>query len=36
MEKLPIDYKYKEWSGVHDWNFWEESLPIAFDFFEKA
>lgn len=33
---LPIDYTYKEWPGVHDWKFWEECLPLAFDFFEKV
>ncbi|MCL2400350.1 MAG: esterase family protein [Defluviitaleaceae bacterium] len=35
MKSLPIDYTYKEWEGNHDWNFWEECLPLAFDFFEK-
>lgn len=36
MKSLPVDYTYKEWYGDHDWNFWEECLPLAFDFFEKA
>lgn len=34
MKALPFDYQYKEWEGVHDWKFWEECLPLAFDFFE--
>ncbi|MCL2364507.1 MAG: esterase family protein [Defluviitaleaceae bacterium] len=33
MQGLPFDYQYKEWPGVHDWNFWEESLPLMFEFF---
>jgi len=37
MLLLPqIEYKYKEWPGVHDWKFWQECLPLAFDFFEKV
>ena len=35
MQGLPIEYRYKEWPGVHDWKFWEECLPLALDFFEK-
>jgi S-formylglutathione hydrolase FrmB len=26
INALPIDYKYEEWSGIHDWIFWNESL----------
>ena len=36
MKTLPLEYEYKEWKGVHDWKFWEESLPLAFEFFERA
>ena len=36
VKALPIEYQYKEWPGVHDWKFWEESLPLAFEFFEKG
>ena len=35
MKGLPFDYQYKEWPGVHDWNFWEESLPVMFEFFSQ-
>jgi len=35
MKTLPYEYAYKEWKGEHDWNFWEESLPVMFDFFNK-
>jgi len=33
MKKLSIPYKYMEWGGGHDWKFWEECLPVAFEFF---
>jgi len=36
MKGLPIDFEYKEWDGVHDWNFWEQSLNPMFDFFDKG
>jgi S-formylglutathione hydrolase FrmB len=26
IKTLPIDYHYEEWSGVHDWIFWNEAL----------
>lgn len=36
METLNVaDYKYKEWPGQHVWKFWEECLPLAFEFFER-
>jgi S-formylglutathione hydrolase FrmB len=35
MKPLPFEYTYKEWAGTHDWDFWEESLPLMFDFFNK-
>jgi S-formylglutathione hydrolase FrmB len=34
LTKLPIVHEYKQWAGAHDWKFWEECLPIAFDFFD--
>jgi len=34
MKNQDIPYKYMEWSGEHTWDFWEECLPIAFNFFE--
>ena len=33
MRKLSTPYTYKEWGGGHDWKFWEESLPVMFEFF---
>ena len=36
MKTLSVDFEYKEWAGVHDWKFWEDSLLLAFDFFEKT
>ncbi|MCL2498976.1 MAG: esterase family protein [Defluviitaleaceae bacterium] len=35
MKALPFEYAYKEWAGDHDWDFWEESLPVMFDFFNS-
>ena len=35
MKTLNMDYEYKEWKGEHNWDFWEESLPVMFEFFEK-
>ena len=34
VRNLSVDYEYKEWPGAHDWKFWEECLPVAFEFFE--
>jgi len=36
MRGLPFDYQYKEWPGVHDWHFWEQCLPVMFEFFGKT
>jgi S-formylglutathione hydrolase FrmB len=36
MKKLPFEYAYREWPGDHDWDFWEQSLPVMFDFFNKT
>jgi len=33
MAALSFGYTYKEWPGTHDWDFWEDSLPVMFDFF---
>ncbi|MCL2202799.1 MAG: esterase family protein [Defluviitaleaceae bacterium] len=35
MKALPFEYAYREWPGDHDWDFWEQSLPVMFDFFNK-
>lgn len=29
-----LDYTYEEWEGVHDWEFWEESLKHALEWFD--
>ena len=34
LKSLNYGHTYMEWTGVHDWKFWEECLPLAFDFFE--
>jgi len=34
MQVLNYDHRYMEWPGRHNWDFWEECLPLAFDFFE--
>jgi S-formylglutathione hydrolase FrmB len=26
IKSLPVDYAYEEWTGIHDWIFWNESL----------
>ncbi len=33
MQNLPLDFTYMEWTGTHDWDFWDRSLSIAIDFF---
>lgn len=34
MKELPFAaYKRMEWTGVHEWNFWDRSLVYAIDFF---
>jgi len=34
MKQLAIPYTYKEWPGEHNWKFWEECLPVLFEFLE--
>jgi putative lysine transport system ATP-binding protein len=31
---LPIEYKYLEWDGTHEWYFWDRSLVEFIDFIE--
>jgi Predicted esterase len=26
MQKLPLDFTYETWDGIHDWHFWDQSL----------
>lgn len=30
---LPLDYKFEEWPGEHDWDFWNPSLRKMLDYF---
>ena len=34
LQTIGYGHKYMEWPGDHVWDFWEECLPLAFDFFE--
>jgi len=34
MQALNYGHIYMEWPGQHNWGFWEDCLPITFDFFE--
>ena len=33
LQKLPIDFSFHSWDGVHDWDFWDPSIRLALDFF---
>ncbi|MCL2362123.1 MAG: alpha/beta hydrolase-fold protein [Defluviitaleaceae bacterium] len=33
LQSLNYSHIYKEWEGNHTWDFWEECLPMTFDFF---
>jgi len=35
MRALDYGHTYMEWPGNHTWGFWEDCLPLAFDFFNK-
>ena len=34
LEDLGYDVRYRAWSGGHDWLFWDQALPVTFDFFD--
>lgn len=34
-EQLPITFRYEEWPGVHDWDFWDPSVEKALAFFAQ-
>jgi len=36
MHALNYGHTYMEWPGAHTWDFWEDCLPLAFDFFENS
>jgi S-formylglutathione hydrolase FrmB len=31
---LPLDFRYREWDGTHEWYFWDRSLVEFIDFIE--
>jgi S-formylglutathione hydrolase FrmB len=33
LQSLPLDFKYEEWTGIHDWIFWNESLRRMLAYF---
>ncbi|HIZ19678.1 MAG TPA: esterase family protein [Firmicutes bacterium] len=33
LESLGVAHTYEEWPGGHDWDFWDESIRRAFEFF---
>lgn len=33
LEGLGIEHTYETWTGSHTWEFWDQSLPKALDFF---
>ncbi len=33
MQALPLEFKYMEWTGDHEWGFWDKSLVYAIDYF---
>ncbi len=35
MEQLPFDYKFEQWAGVHDWDFWKVAVIKGLDFLLK-
>ena len=35
LKTLDYGHTYMEWPGDHTWDYWEECLPIVFDFFEQ-
>ncbi|MDL2252569.1 hypothetical protein LJC49_00650 [Ruminococcaceae bacterium OttesenSCG-928-I18] len=34
--KLPLDYTFREWDGVHEWNFWDRSLAEFIGFIQGS
>lgn len=32
MQTLDLDYEYREWSGVHEWSFWQPAVKMALDY----
>lgn len=32
LNRVKLDYAYREWDGEHEWNFWDKSLRLAMEF----
>lgn len=35
IEKLDFEYKYYESNGIHNWDFWDETIKLVIEEFEK-
>ncbi len=35
LQKHKVDYEYHEWTGVHDWKFWDTSILKFLEFLNK-
>jgi len=33
FKKVNLDLEYREWEGIHGWDFWDESVKQALDYF---
>ena len=33
LTELGLPFIWKEWEGVHDWKFWDESIKLALETF---
>ena len=33
IQPLPYEFRYREWPGVHEWGFWDQSIQYALEFF---
>lgn len=36
LERIGLPHEYYEWKGDHTWEFWEQSMKLAFDYFENG
>lgn len=33
LDTIPLDFRYMEWEGIHEWGFWDKSIRLALDYF---
>ena len=33
IQTLPYPFSYREWTGTHEWGFWDQSIQYALEFF---